>query len=452
MRFLNVFKIFIVLLLVLQLALPVSARGNSSQPADYLAIGDSLAAGMNEVGGISHGYADFLAQTILEAELLASYNKGFAYPGYTTEQVLNELKSDVIKPIYNLKGLQAEQKSLRSAVQEAEIITISVGANDVLKYLTIDEKGTPKIDLVGVQAGIKSIAANYDEILKELKQLNKHVEIFVMGYYNPYPNLNGYQTELSYLVSAIDKTVQQVAQSNGSHFIPVADVVASDYRKYLPNPKNVHLSEAGYEAVSEKFIAPVLEYIKLTPLPEVLPDFTDIENHSLRAYIEQAHFYGLMKGYEDKTFRPQNKLPRVQAAAILTRVLKLESTKPAPFKDMGKYNTVTQKEVAAAYEAGIIVGVGGDQFKPDDNITRAQLALMLYRAYEHASGEKYVPTKVAPFTDISLYSEVYKNAVTFAYDFKIAEGVGNGKFNPNDPVTRAQAAKMIVNFYKLIEK
>ncbi len=437
---------------MLQLALPASARGNSGQPVDYLAIGDSLAAGVNELNGLGRSYADFLAQGILEKELLESYNKGFAYPGYTTEKALSELKSDVTKPVVNLNGQQQEQASLRDAVRQAEIITISVGANDLLKYLSKDETGVPKIDIVGVQAGIKTVATNYAAILKEIKLLNQNAEIFIMGYYNPYPYLEGYQTELSYAVSTLDATVGQLAKASGAHFIPVANVIASDYKTYLPNPKNIHLSEEGYEAVRDEFLMPVLDYIMLTSLPEILPDFKDIENHPLRDYIEQAHYYSLMKGYGDGTFRPQNQLPRVQAASILTRVLDLEAKNSVPFYDMGKYNRVTQKEVAAAYEAGIIHGVGGNLFKPDDNISRAQLALMLHRAYEHASGEKYVPKKVATFTDISSYNEVYKDAISFVYDFKIAEGTGNGEFKPKEYVTRAQAAKMIVNFYKLLEK
>lgn len=452
MRFIHAIKVFVIMLLVVGLALPAWAKGNNGKPVDYLAIGDSLAAGVNEENNISRGYTDFLAQEILDQGLLASYNKGFAYPGYTTENVLSDLKSDVTKPVVNLSGVQTELVSLRDAVSEAEIITISVGANDVLKYLTKDETGAPKIDFVGVQAGIKSIAANYSAILQELKGLNPHVEIFIMGYYNPYPYLDGYQTELSNVVATLDSTVQQLAKASGAHFIPVADRVASDYKTYLPNPKNIHLSEEGYKAVSEEFLTPVLDYIRLTPLPEVLPDFIDIEKHPLRDYIEQAHYYGIMKGVGNQTFQPEHKLSRVQAASIITRVRKLEAKNPVPFKDMAKYNAVTQKEVAAAYEAGIILGVGNHLFKPDAHITRAQLALMLHRAYENATGEKYVPKKVAPFTDISAYNEVYKNAFTFLYDFNIAQGVGNDEFKPNNFVTRAQAAKMLVNFYKLLEK
>lgn len=52
---------------------------------DYVALGDSLAHGMNEIGAIGLGYTDFVAQVLQQEGFITSYNKGFAYSGYTTK-------------------------------------------------------------------------------------------------------------------------------------------------------------------------------------------------------------------------------------------------------------------------------------------------------------------------------------------------------------------------------
>ena len=73
---------------------------------------------------------------------------------------------------------------------------------------------------------------------------------------------------------------------------------------------------------------------------------------------------------------------------------------------------------------------------------------MLTRTYELVKGKQYVATELAPFTDIGNLDAETKNAITMLYIFKIADG-SDGKYMPNDPTTRGQAAKIFVNFASL---
>lgn len=444
----KILKFLAVVLLTFQLVSPAAAMtGNKGEPANYLALGDSLAAGMIETGAVGTGYADYLAQTLEEAELLASYNKGFAVPGYTTEQVLDELNKDVEKP----SSETGKKVSLIDEIKKADVITLSVGANDVLKTLKQDESGNISLNFSEVQQAIGKMAGNYALILKRITQLNPTADVFVMGYYNPFPHMTKLTEQLNMLVGLLDNKVKGIAEGNGAYFVKVSDVIAADTAAYLPNPENIHPSEQGYKVIAEQFAAPVLEYVMLTPLPEVKIDFTDIPKDSESySYAVKAAEYGLMSGYKDGSFKPSNPLTRVQMTSILTRALDLEATKPVQFKDMLHYPVKTQEEVAAAAEADIVKGIG-QLFKPGDRITRAQMALMIQRAYEKETGTVYEPVKLAPFTDISTYSSEYKEAITFLYEKQIASGVGStGKFNPTGYLTRAQAAKIISNFYEQV--
>lgn len=187
----------------------------------------------------------------------------------------------------------------------------------------------------------------------------------------------------------------------------------------------------------------------MTDVKPAVSSFIDLSQHWASEVVEQAVELGLMNGYPDETFRPEESLTRVQAAALITRALGLHHTADAPYTDISQYNHVTQNEIAAAYEAGIIQ-LNNGTFSPASKLTRAQFALMLTRAYQYKTGVKYEATKVAPFTDIAELKDETKMAVTFLYDNKLAEGV-NGKFLPSDYTTRAQAAKIMVNFYHLVK-
>jgi len=187
------------------------------------------------------------------------------------------------------------------------------------------------------------------------------------------------------------------------------------------------------------------------PLPEPNPvTFTDVEGHWAKDLIYQAAQLGIVSGYQDGRFKPENKLTRVQAVAVIVRGLNLKTTDSAPFKDIGGYGKETQAEIAAAYKYGLVKKLDGN-FNPSNKVTRAQMALMLQRAYEQKTNKKYVISKVAPYSDYGKYNEETVHAITMLYELGIATG-SNGLYNPSNDTSRAHAAKMLVNFMSALEK
>lgn len=192
---------------------------------------------------------------------------------------------------------------------------------------------------------------------------------------------------------------------------------------------------------------------KPTPVDPVVPTlpipvpFTDTAGHWAELYIQQATAMGIFKGYSDGSFKPNNHLTRAQAVSLIVRALGLQTDEEAPFGDIAKYADETKAEIAAAYKFGIVKGNKGN-FNPSDKVTRAQIALMIERAYELKTGEKYVASEKAPFSDLGKYDAETVNAISMLSEFGIVSGF-EGKFMPNDPTTRAQAAKIFVN---LLEK
>lgn len=525
--------------LALQLVVPIGVNAEEQRDyiapswivqADYVALGDSLALGINEVGLIGLGYTDFVAQTLQQDGLITSYNKGFTYSGYTTKNVLEDIQNNVEKSVVGF-GYQSEKVKLRTSIKEAEIITLTAGANDLIPILK--ESQTTGINAVAMlkasQEAIKNIAA----ILEEIKKLNPRAQVYVMGYYNSFPYYSeDLQQQFIMLLKVMNATIKTTVEKAGAVFVPTYDIVAKDVPSYLPNPENIHLSEAGYLAVANDGFLPLIKTSTLWDVSKTIQanikdsttvkiswqeatdnvgvnsynvyvngkltftqsaettaitldnltentaytvavkavdlaghesiqsptvtfttgrilSFTDIENHWAKEFILKAAEEGIMKGYADGTFRPEQNVTRVQAATMLVRSLGLTAKEQAPFTDIASYDVKTQSEIAAAYAYGLIKGTDG-KFSPGQPVTRAQLALMINRAYEHQQKQPYSEKGKAPFSDIASYNEETRHAITMLYELDIVRG-NKGKFSPETLTKRSHAAKIFVKFNSLFK-
>ena len=95
---------------------------------------------------------------------------------------------------------------------------------------------------------------------------------------------------------------------------------------------------------------------------------------------------------------------------------------------------------------GYFNGVADKTFAPADNMTRAMFVTVLFR-FDGAKGDR---TQSA-FTDVAP-GEWYTDAINWAAANRIVDGVGDGKFAPNDPITRAQMCTMIERYLALYKK
>jgi hypothetical protein len=98
------------------------------------------------------------------------------------------------------------------------------------------------------------------------------------------------------------------------------------------------------------------------------------------------------------------------------------------------------KAVQYVTEKGLMDGVGGDRFAPENTMTRGMLATVLYRL----AGSPAVDSD-SVFTDVQA-GQWYTDAVRWAEKNAIVSGYGNGRFGVNDSLTREQLARMLMNY------
>ncbi len=158
--------------------------------------------------------------------------------------------------------------------------------------------------------------------------------------------------------------------------------------------------------------------------------------------VRFVHERDLMNGYSDGRFGPNDPLSRAQLAQILFN----KEGKPVvnyllDFSDVANEAWYTEA-VRWATSQGIVGGYGNGKFGPNDPITREQLAVMLWRY----SGSPAATNKELHFNDESEISGFALEALRWAVESGILNGYGDGRLGPQGQATRAQVAQMLKNF------
>gem|GEM_PF-2483352 len=175
---------------------------------------------------------------------------------------------------------------------------------------------------------------------------------------------------------------------------------------------------------------------------------SDLQGHWAASVIQKLVQQGVVSGYEDKTFRPDNQISRVECAAIIARALALSSGSAgdlAGFSDAADIPEWARGSVSATVYAGLLKGYpeaeGKIVFLPQKQITRVELASIMARVVISKSGQQ--AAQKAAFTDSQEIPQWAAEAVDLAAWKGFVKGYPDGTFQPQKSVTRAEAAAMI---------
>jgi len=178
--------------------------------------------------------------------------------------------------------------------------------------------------------------------------------------------------------------------------------------------------------------------------------FVDITNHWARKEIESLAARGIVNGATADRFNPSGEVTRAEFAAMLARAFNLKpSAERPPFDDV-KEGSWYYDSISAAYQAGWIQGVGGGKFAPSTRITREEMAVMIWKAYASAKGSTASDAQAGEliFADAAKISKWAVEAVEHATALGLIQGM-SGSFKPELYADRAQAAVMI---FRLLDK
>jgi len=170
--------------------------------------------------------------------------------------------------------------------------------------------------------------------------------------------------------------------------------------------------------------------------------FSDIAAHWGKQYIEFLAERGVISGYDNGEFRPNNNITRAEFAKLVVLALEPDGNEQKSFSDVNR-NDWFYEIVMRCAAAGIINGDGG-LFRPDDLITREEAAAMLYRATDFSDNGHELG-----FSDNDMISDYAKDCVRVLCANQIISGDEKNCFNPKSNTTRAEASALI---YRILNK
>lgn len=248
-----------------------------------------------------------------------------------------------------------------------------------------------------------------------------------------------------------DGTKYELAQAYLQEFLPENGSVISDNGALISGSESENLQDKGFELVDAETASIFAEnagvglpyevaWADLASLRNVV-NFTDLnEGHWSYDYIRELIGRGVVGGYADLTVRPDQEITRAEFVKILltcARISTNEVQKNVNFADMSAVDW-SMPYVEQAVRYGLVGGYSDDTFRPNKSITRAEAVKILAEFLELELNENAEST----FSDVEneAWYAPYVDAIREA---GVVTGYADGTFKPNNPITRAEASKVI---------
>lgn len=181
--------------------------------------------------------------------------------------------------------------------------------------------------------------------------------------------------------------------------------------------------------------------------------FSDVSDNAW--YTEAVNYAvenGLFSGTSSTTFSPNASMTRAMFVTVLGRMSGLDEK---TIQDNGQFTDVDfdayyGPSVVWAYENGVVSGTGSTTFSPDLPITREQIAVMIYRYLNGLNVQGPDSGETTPFQDANQISSYAVEAVNAMQEWGFIAG-SNGNYRPQDNVSRAEAATILMRVDYFLE-
>lgn len=184
-----------------------------------------------------------------------------------------------------------------------------------------------------------------------------------------------------------------------------------------------------------------------TPIPEpevIEPKVHEhVETYPVYASVDKKEVVNSHEkyifGYPDDTIRPDGDMTRAEAIAVVARLQKLDlNDKSSKIYKDAKADMWYNGAINAAYREGYLLEKEGESIRPNDKITRAELAELI----SHIDKKN---NSLAPFEDVKGHK--FEAAINQAYGNERIKGYPDGTFKPDNTITRAEVATMLNKLY-----
>ena len=216
---------------------------NHTDKITYISIGDSLSVGIDSNGNTNYGYSNYLSNYLKDKDLLKSYNNYFSTSGTRIVDLENKLETN-----WTIKK-DGKSLSLKKCLREAELVTLSVGMDDILTELTLSTVIVENLSNKEITTIVDKIIEELDALFKELRKYAKEDIIFI-GFYNPLEE-ESLTTERLYTY-LITKT-KALCKTYDIEYLDIYNLFKRN-KNYIDNPTNIYPTTEAYQMIATKII------------------------------------------------------------------------------------------------------------------------------------------------------------------------------------------------------
>ena len=212
----------------------------------YLSLGDSLAAGQTPNNTIEESYGDYVSEYLEDKKVLEFYTKKFTKSGYRSIDLLNDLNNN--KKI----KVHGKELSLKHALIKADLVTVSIGANDLFYRLNVgNEFDLDEYD--DIYRYVDESMKDVDKLLYELRKSCKE-QIMLFGFYNPFTNFSPVlATTVEPVIDYANIRMESLAKKYNMTYVDIFDKFRA-HDEYLPSKLEIHPTKDGYKAMAKSVI------------------------------------------------------------------------------------------------------------------------------------------------------------------------------------------------------
>lgn len=220
-----------------------------------MALGDSLTEGVGDLTG-QGGFVPLLAQSLTNEYGYEVAYQNFGISGNTSNQILKRMKED---------------KDLKLALEQADLLTMTVGGNDLRKVIV---KNLTNLKVSTFDKPAKEYGKRLESIIKTARQQNADLPVYILGIYNPlylsFPEL----TEMQTVVDKWNQTTQHITEKyKDVYFVDINDLLykglegelgisqsnPSTTNNLLYEEDHFHPNNTGYEIMKKALLEKMYE-------------------------------------------------------------------------------------------------------------------------------------------------------------------------------------------------
>lgn len=209
----------------------------------YLAIGDYLSVSGNLKGETINSFSSILGDYLINSKYVEVSNDNYAQSNMDSATLLEMICKD---------AYSGEDEGLVSLIKNSKYITISVGMNDILRYIRFDSNNQQvEFDKEYIKRKLEIMKQNYYEIIDEIKELNEGVSVYLVGYYFPFDWVDEERKDnVNEVFDMLNDSIKEVSELMSVFYVDISEVSKEEnmFSKY-----QIYLNQLGHEYVFSVF-------------------------------------------------------------------------------------------------------------------------------------------------------------------------------------------------------